>query len=127
MQRQEHPELAPQIGERIRRIRKKEGLSLEGLALRCDMNPAYVGHIERGMRNPTLATLERICKGLGIRVEDLFKGLDVPVDMESAPNSLAFVHTLRTVRKGKSTYIRPYKMLCHSNHPSWSQIWSPSR
>ena len=83
-QRQEHPELAPQIGERIRRIRKKEGLSLEGLALRCDMNPAYVGHIERGMRNPTLATLERICKGLGIRVEDLFKGLDVPVDMESA-------------------------------------------
>lgn len=83
-QRQEHPELAPQIGERIRKIRKREGLSLEAFALRCEMNPAYVGHIERGMQNPTLATLERICKGLGIRVEDLFKGLDVPVDMESA-------------------------------------------
>ena len=83
-QGQEHPELAPQIGERIRKIRKQEGLSLEGLALRCDMNPAYVGHIERGMRNPTLATLERICKGLGIRVEDLFKDVDAPIDVESA-------------------------------------------
>lgn len=82
--KQERPELAPQIGERIRKIRKREGLSLEAFALRCEMNPAYVGHIERGMQNPTLATLERICKGLGIRVEDLFKGLDVPVDMESA-------------------------------------------
>ena len=79
-----HPELALLIGERIRRIRKNECLSLEDLAMRCDMNPTYVGHIERGTRNPTLSTLERICKGLGIRVEDLFKGLDIPVDMESA-------------------------------------------
>ena len=29
-----------------------------------------------------------------------------------APNSLAFVHTLCTVRKEKSTYISLYKMLC---------------
>ena len=68
----EPAELASLVGERIRKIRKEEGLSLELFALRCDMNAAYVGHIERGVQNPTLNTLERICKGLDISVEDLF-------------------------------------------------------
>ena len=62
----EPAELASLVGERIRKIRKEEGLSLELFALRCDMNAAYVGHIERGVQNPTLNTLERICKGLDI-------------------------------------------------------------
>ena len=43
------------------------------------------------------------------------------------PNSLAFVHTLCTAREEKSTYIRLYRIFCHSNYLSWSQIWSPSR
>ena len=53
----EPAELASLVGERIRKIRKEEGLSLELFALRCDMNAAYVGHIERGVQNPTLNTL----------------------------------------------------------------------
>ena len=40
----EPAELASLVGERIRKIRKEEGLSLELFALRCDMNAAYVGH-----------------------------------------------------------------------------------
>ena len=47
----EPAELASLVGERIRKIRKEEGLSLELFALRCDMNAAYVGHIERGVQN----------------------------------------------------------------------------
>lgn len=80
----EQSELASVVGERIRRIRKEEGLSLELFALRCDMNAAYIGHIERGVQNPTLNTLERICKGLDISVEDLFKDKNSTVDMNSA-------------------------------------------
>lgn len=77
-------ELASLVGERIRKIRKEEGLSLELFALRCDMNAAYVGHIERGVQNPTLNTLERICKGLDISVEDLFIDKSATVDMNTA-------------------------------------------
>lgn len=76
----EPAELASLVGERIRKIRKEEGLSLEHFALRCDMNAAYVGHIERGVQNPTLNTLERICKGLDISVEDLFIDKSATVD-----------------------------------------------
>jgi len=46
---------------------------------------------------------------------------------ERSPSNIAFVHTLCTMRKEKSTYIRPYKMFCHLNYLSWSQVWSPSR
>ena len=62
------------------------------------MNAAYVGHIERGVQNPTLNTLERICKGLDISVEDLF------IDMR-------FTDVQRSVRlnkKKKSTNTSPY-------------------
>ena len=94
----EPAELASLVGERIRKIRKEEGLSLKLFALRCDMNAAYVGHIERGIQNPTLNTLERICKGLDISVEDLF------IDM-------LFTDVQRSVRlnkKKKSTNTFPY-------------------
>ena len=46
---------------------------------------------------------------------------------ERSPSNIAFVHTLCTARKEKSTYIRTYRRFCHSNYLSWSQIWSPSR
>ena len=48
------------------------------------MTAAYVGHIERGVQNPTLNTLERICKGLDISVENLFIDKSATVDMNTA-------------------------------------------
>ena len=56
-----------------------------------------------------------------------FEPLTSRMRTERSPNSLAFVHTLCTARKEKSTYIRPYKTTCHPNGLSWSQVWSPSR
>ena len=56
-----------------------------------------------------------------------FEPLTSRMRTERSPNSLAFVHTLCTVRKEKSTYIRPYKMFRHPNDLSRSQVWSPSR
>ena len=41
---------------------------------------------------------------------------------ERSPSNIAFVHTLHTVRKGKSTYIRLYKIFCHPNDLPRSQV-----
>ena len=68
----ERQALSLQVGQRIRTIRKQRGLSLEALALKCDMNAAFLGHIERGLRCPTLYTLERISTGLEINIAELF-------------------------------------------------------
>ena len=40
--------------------------------------------LERGMQNPTLSTLERISQGLGISMDDLFKDIDTPINVENA-------------------------------------------
>ena len=69
-------DLAVQIGSRIRELRKQQGLSLEGLALKCGMNTAFLGHIERGMRCPTIYSIERICRGLGISLAEIFATQD---------------------------------------------------
>ena len=57
----ENHHLAQEVGAKIKYLRLKRGLSQESLALSCDMNPAFLGHVERGMRSPTLTTLPRIC------------------------------------------------------------------
>ena len=64
----ERQELSQEIGQRIRRLRKERGLSLEALALKCDMNAAFLGHIERGLRCPTVYTLKRISNGLDVEL-----------------------------------------------------------
>ncbi len=65
-------ELSQSIGAKIRMIRLAKGLSQEKLALECEMNPAFLGHVERGLRCPTIFTLQRICDGLQISLAELF-------------------------------------------------------
>ena len=50
----ESTQIAQEIGAKIRYLRLKRGMSQETLALNCDMNPAFLGHVERGMRCPTV-------------------------------------------------------------------------
>ncbi|KHL91177.1 MULTISPECIES: helix-turn-helix domain-containing protein [unclassified Paenibacillus] len=66
-------ELVQRIGERIRRVRKEINLSQEQLAERSGLHTNYVGQVERGEKNLTLETLEKVVGGLGISLEELFR------------------------------------------------------
>ncbi|MEK5181136.1 helix-turn-helix transcriptional regulator [Paenibacillus odorifer] len=59
------------IGENIRVLRLKNGFSQEQLALNAGVNTSYIGQIERGEKNPTIKTLEKISKALEIALIDL--------------------------------------------------------
>ena len=61
-----------QIGEQIRYYRNKNGISQETLALIANVNPAYVGQIERGVKSPTINTLKKLSNELGIDLATLF-------------------------------------------------------
>ncbi|QFT89119.1 HTH-type transcriptional regulator SinR [Bacillus sp. THAF10] len=54
------------IGARIRKIRKLRGLTQEILAERTGLQDSYIGGIERGARNISLQTLEKLIIGLEI-------------------------------------------------------------
>lgn len=59
-------------GQRIRYFRQLQGISQEALALKSGMNPAYLGHLERGLKCPTIDTLYRITHALGISLSEFF-------------------------------------------------------
>ena len=63
------------LGKRIRYLRKQRGFSQEDLALECEINKNYLSDLERGRRNPSLLILKRIALGLGVSLEELFKGI----------------------------------------------------
>jgi transcriptional regulator with XRE-family HTH domain len=59
------------LGDGIRKYRKLAGLTQENLAERTDINPVYMGQIERGFRVPTVDVLLRIARALKVRLRDI--------------------------------------------------------
>nr|WP_295949875.1 helix-turn-helix transcriptional regulator [uncultured Agathobaculum sp.] len=64
-------DLAAMIGKRIREVRNAQGISLEELSFKAGLNAAHLGQIERGLRNPTIETLERIATALDVSFYEL--------------------------------------------------------
>ncbi|TCO07350.1 DNA-binding XRE family transcriptional regulator [Camelimonas lactis] len=56
----------------LRRLRVAKGVSQDDLALSAEIERAYVGYLERGKRNPTVVTLEKLSNALGIHISELF-------------------------------------------------------
>lgn len=61
------------LGAAIRRYRVALEVSQDTFADKIDMHRAYYGAIERGAQNITIATLLRVCKGLGASPSDILK------------------------------------------------------
>lgn len=61
------------LGLTVRRLRQEAGLSQEALADAAGLDRAYISGLERGRRNPTLASLTRIATALGVPLHDLMK------------------------------------------------------
>lgn len=64
----------PNVGERIRALRDRQGLSLRALAQRCELSLNAISRIERCEASPTVASLHRLASALGVSVADLFNG-----------------------------------------------------
>ncbi|MDB6229096.1 helix-turn-helix domain-containing protein [Lactobacillus amylovorus] len=54
-------------------IRKKRKLSQEKLAELSNLHQTYISDVERGVRNPSLKTIEKIANALDVEAYKLFK------------------------------------------------------
>jgi transcriptional regulator with XRE-family HTH domain len=70
------------VGEQIRYIRKSKGLTQEALANQCGFQYSYLSDIERGERNISLETLEKIINALGILPIEIFNFKHADTDNE---------------------------------------------
>jgi transcriptional regulator with XRE-family HTH domain len=59
------------LGEAIEKLRKDAGLTHEELAERTGMSFQRISELERGIANPTFATLMRITEGLGVQLSHI--------------------------------------------------------
>lgn len=64
-------ELQKRVGENLRAHREAEGLSQEAFAEVLGVHRTYMGAVERGQRNLTLQSLERIASKIGVDPVDL--------------------------------------------------------
>jgi transcriptional regulator with XRE-family HTH domain len=59
------------VGRAIRRLREERNVSQEAFADRVGLHRTAMSALERGRTDPRLSTLERVARGLGVRVSEL--------------------------------------------------------
>ncbi|MBE3646039.1 MULTISPECIES: helix-turn-helix domain-containing protein [Paenibacillus] len=64
-------ELRKQIGTRIRAIRNAKGLTQQKLADIASLDYRYIGALERGERNFSIDTLEKVLTALNVSISEL--------------------------------------------------------
>lgn len=61
-------DLVSSAGKNLRRLRIQRGLSLDRLAKISGVSRAMISHVELGQSAPTIVTLDKIAKGLGVSI-----------------------------------------------------------
>ncbi len=72
--------LSKLIGANIRKYRVQRDVSQEHLALESGIHPAYISKLERGEKCPTIDTLYRLARALGIPI---YKLIDIDGDIDN--------------------------------------------
>jgi transcriptional regulator with XRE-family HTH domain len=82
---------ADRFGENLRRVRRREGLSQEQLALRALLHRTEIGLLENGQRIARTDTLVQLAGALAIPPEELLEGICwVPVPVPDPVGSFSF-------------------------------------
>jgi len=61
------------VGQNVRRIRFRKGLTQVELAKLSGYRQQYLSGLERGRRNPTVVTLQRLARAMGVSHVDLVR------------------------------------------------------
>ncbi len=60
------------VGLRVKELRNKMGISQEELADRANLDRTYITSVEKGRRNISIGTLEKIVRQLNCTLHDFF-------------------------------------------------------
>jgi transcriptional regulator with XRE-family HTH domain len=70
--------IANRFGERIRLLRRKKGMTQEQLEEKSRVHTTYISEIEHGHSSPTLTVINRLARGLGVPLWEIFIGMEIP-------------------------------------------------
>ncbi|MDO4605399.1 MAG: helix-turn-helix transcriptional regulator, partial [Helcococcus sp.] len=61
-----------EIGDKIKSLRKKMGLTQEELADRSELTKGFISQLERNLNSPSVDTLADVLEALGTNLGDFF-------------------------------------------------------
>ena len=61
------------VAMRLKRLRDEQGLSQRALAEKAGISREYLARLETARQDPTLSTLEKLAKALGVKVAALLE------------------------------------------------------
>ena len=64
------------FGKAVKFLRNRKQISQEKFALEIGMDRTYLSSVESGKRNISLENIEKISKGLGLSISELFKYIE---------------------------------------------------
>jgi len=67
--------VAERFGLNLRRVRRREGFTQEGLSERAGLHRTEVGKLENGQRVPRIDTLIRLADSMGVPVDEFLDGI----------------------------------------------------
>jgi len=66
-------DILKKIGDNIRKYREIKAVTQEELARYCKLHRNYIGSVEKGERNLSILSLQKIANGLNIKTERLLE------------------------------------------------------
>jgi transcriptional regulator with XRE-family HTH domain len=64
---------AQKLGKNLKRIRMEKGISQGEIGRILETDKGFISNIENGKTNPTLATIAKLAKAVGVSVDELLK------------------------------------------------------
>ena len=95
------------VGQRIRSCHQKKGMTQEELAERAELHPTYIGQAERGEKNLTLVSLEKILIALDLTFSEFFEYMEIG---KKQPNFAAQCYDIVNKKK-QATQEHIYRIL----------------
>ena len=62
---------AQKLGQNLKRIRTEKGISQGDIVKTLGMPKSFISNIENGKTNPTLSTITKLAKAIGVSVGEL--------------------------------------------------------
>lgn len=102
-------EITLMIGQRIRSRRQKLQMTQEELAEKADLHHTYIGQVERGEKNLTVAALAKILQALDLSFSEFFEHFcTIPANQGPAEKSYELIHAMPPASQEKV-----YQLLCN--------------
>ena len=78
--------VSEQVGTRLKEFRQRADLTQEALAFNSGIHVSFVSEIERGLKKPSIESLEKLLAALNVSFQDFF---DFEIDVKALKDNTA--------------------------------------